>query len=126
MIQDTIVMPVIDSTYMHAVSLIENRQYKQALSMLEESYGEDYNTAVCLMSLGYDSRALDVMLKQPDTSDRNYLLSILYSRLGREKEALKMYVTSCDQDDSKIWRGKLDPEINKLIVTYNLYKDELY
>lgn len=57
MIQDTIVMPVIDSTYMHAVSLIENRQYKQALSMLEESYGEDYNTAVCLMSLGYDSRA---------------------------------------------------------------------
>ncbi|MCZ2669096.1 hypothetical protein O1399_21815, partial [Bacteroides fragilis] len=71
MIQDTIVMPVIDSTYMHAVSLIENRQYKQALSMLEESYGEDYNTAVCLMSLGYDSRALDVMLKQPDTSDRN-------------------------------------------------------
>lgn len=126
MIQDTIVMPVIDSTYMHAVSLIENRQYKQALSMLEESYGEDYNTAVCLMSLGYDSRALDVMLKQPDTSDRNYLLSILYSRLGREKEALKMYVRSCDQDDSKIWRGKLDPEINKLIVTYNLYKDELY
>lgn len=126
MIQDTIVMPVIDSTYMHAVSLIENRQYKQALSMLEEFYGEDYNTAVCLMSLGYDSRALDVMLKQPDTSDRNYLLSILYSRLGREKEALKMYVRSCDQDDSKIWRGKLDPEINKLIVTYNLYKDELY
>ena len=126
MIQDTIVMPVIDSTYMHAVSLIENRQYKQALSMLEEFYGEDYNTAVCLMSLGYDSRALDVMLKQPDTSDRNYLLSILYSRLGREKEALKMYVRSCDQDASKIWRGKLDPEINKLIVTYNLYKDELY
>lgn len=126
MIQDTIVMPVIDSTYMHAVSLIENRQYKQALSMLEEDYGEDYNTAVCLMSLGYDSRALDILLKQPDTSDRNYLAAILYSRLGREKEALRAYTKSCDQDDSKIWRGKLDPEINKLIVTYNLYKDELY
>lgn len=126
MILDTIVMPVIDSTYMQAVSFIEERQYKKALSILEDSYGEDYNTAVCLMSLGYDSSALDIMLKQPDTSDRNYLLAILYSRLGREKEALKAYVKSCDQDDSKIWRGKLDPEINKLIVTYNLYKDELY
>lgn len=126
MIQDTVVMPVIDSTYMEAVCLIEDRQYRRALSILEESYGEDYNTAVCLMSLGYDSRALDIMLAQPDTSDRNYLLAILYCRLGREEEALKTYVKSCDQDDSKIWRGRLDPEINKLIVTYNLYKDELY
>ena len=126
MIQDTVVMPVIDSTYMEAVGLIEDRQYGRALSILEESYGEDYNTAVCLMSLGYDSRALDIMLAQPDTSDRNYLLAILYCRLGREEEALKTYVKSCDQDDSKIWRGRLDPEINKLIVTYNLYKDELY
>lgn len=126
MIQDTVVMPVIDSTYMEAVGLIEDRQYRRALSILEESYGEDYNTAVCLMSLGYDSRALDIMLAQPDTSDRNYLLAILYCRLGREEEALKTYVKSCDQDDSKIWRGRLDPEINKLIVTYNLYKDELY
>lgn len=126
MIQDTVVMPVIDSTYMEAVRLIEDRQYRRALSILEESYGEDYNTAVCLMSLGYDSRALDIMLAQPDTSDRNYLLAILYCRLGREEEALKTYVKSCDQDDSKIWRGRLDPEINKLIVTYNLYKDELY
>lgn len=126
MIQDTVVMPVIDSTYMEAVRLIEDRQYRRALSILEESYGEDYNTAVCLMSLGYDSRALDIMLAQPDTSDRNYLLAILYCRLGREEEALKTYVKSCDQDGSKIWRGRLDPEINKLIVTYNLYKDELY
>lgn len=126
MIQDTVVMPVIDSTYMEAVRLIEDRQYRRALSILEESYGEDYNTAVCLMSLGYDSRALDIMLAQPDISDRNYLLAILYCRLGREEEALKTYVKSCDQDDSKIWRGRLDPEINKLIVTYNLYKDELY
>ena len=29
-----------------------------------------------------------------------------------------------DQDAGKIWRGRLDPEINTLIETYNLYKDE--
>ena len=126
MLQDTVVMPVIDTTYMQAVKMIEDRQYRQALAFLDVSYPDDYNTAVCLMSLGYDKRALEIMAGQPDTSDRNYLLAILYSRLKREEEALKMYVKSCDQDASKIWRGRLDPEINKLIVTYNLYKDELY
>ena len=126
MLQDTVVMPVIDTTYMQAVKMIEDRQYRQALAILDVSYPDDYNTAVCLMSLGYDKRALAIMAGQPDTSDRNYLLAILYSRLKREEEALKMYVKSCDQDASKIWRGRLDPEINKLIVTYNLYKDELY
>ena len=126
MLQDTIVMPVIDTTYMQAVKMIEDRQYRQALAILDVSYPDDYNTAVCLMSLGYDKRALEIMTEQADTSDRNYLLAILYSRLKREEDALKMYVKSCDQDASKIWRGKLDPEINKLIVTYHLYKDELY
>ena len=126
MLQDTVVMPVIDTTYMHAVKMIEDRQYRQALAILDVSYPDDYNTAVCLMSLGYDKRALEIMTEQTDTSDRNYLLAILYSRLKREEDALKMYVKSGDQDASKIWRGRLDPEINKLIVTYNLYKDELY
>lgn len=126
MLQDTIVMPVIDTTYMQAVKMIEDRQYRQALAILDVSYPDDYNTAVCLMSLGYDKRALEIMTEQADTSDRNYLLAILYSRLKREEDALKMYVKSCDLDASKIWRGRLDPEINKLIVTYNLYKDELY
>lgn len=126
MLQDTIVMPVIDTTYMQAVKMIEDRQYRQALAVLDTHYPGDYNTAVCLMSLGYDKRALEIMTEQPDSSDRNYLLAILYSRLKREEDALKMYVKSCDQDASKIWRGRLDPEINKLIVTYNLYKDELY
>ena len=126
MLHDTVVMPVIDTTYMHAVKMIEDRQYRQALAILDVSYPDDYNTAVCLMSLGYDKRALEIMTEQTDTSDRNYLLAILYSRLKREEDALKMYVKSCDQDASKIWRGRLDPEINKLIVTYNLYKDELY
>lgn len=126
MLQDTIVMPVIDTTYMQTVKMIEDRQYRQALAVLDTHYPDDYNTAVCLMSLGYDKRALEIMTEQPDSSDRNYLLAILYSRLKREEDALKMYVKSCDQDASKIWRGRLDPEINKLIVTYNLYKDELY
>lgn len=124
MIQDTIVMPVIDEEYSKAIEYIKSRKYMDALLMLEENYPDDYNTAICLMSLGYDKRALDIMLKQDDTSDRNYVLAILYSRLKNESEAVKHFVRSCEQDDSKIWRGRLDPEINILIENYNLFKDE--
>ena len=66
--------------------------------------------------LGYDARALEIMREQRDTSDRNYLFAILYSRLGRKEDAVKSYVRSCDQDAGKIWRGRLDPEINTLIA----------
>ena len=69
--------------------MIEDRQYRQALAILDVSYPDDYNTAVCLMSLGYDKRALEIMTEQTDTSDRNYLLAILYSRLKREEDASK-------------------------------------
>lgn len=124
MIQDTIVMPVIDTTYQRAVTMIEDRQYKEALILLDEQYPEDYNTAICLMSLGYDKRALEIMQKQTDTSDRNYLLAILYARLKNPEQAVKYYIKSCDQNESKIWRGKLDPEINNLIKTYNLFKND--
>lgn len=124
MIQDTIVMPVLDSTYLKAVKMIENRQYKKALVILDEFYKNDYNTAICLMSLGYDKRAMDIMLQQKDTSDRNYILAILFARLKDETQAVKYFIRSCEQDEAKIWRGRLDPEINILIKTYNLYKDE--
>lgn len=124
MIQDTIIVPIVDSTYLHAINLIEERKYKQALMQLDDLYPNDYNTAICLMSLGYDQRAFDIMIQQEDTSNRNYLLAILYCRLKRNEEAVKSYIKSCEQDETKIWRGKLDPEINELIKTYNLYQNE--
>lgn len=124
MLQDTIVMPVIDSTYLDAVRMIEDRQYTKALSVMDYEYPEDFNTAICLMSLGYDSKALNIFMKQEDTANRNYLIAILQSRLGNEKEAVKYFMKSCEQDEMKIYRGKLDPEINKLIKNYNLFKDE--
>ncbi len=123
MVQDTVVTDVVDTLYLAAVKMIENREYRAALGILEtEGYEEDYNTAVCLMSLGYDSRALDILEKQPDTADRNYLLAILYARLRREEEAVESFLLSCRQDPAKAWRGSLDPEINRLIVKHGLRK----
>lgn len=124
MIQDTIIMPVIDSTYMNAIKDIEAKNYKKALAVLSDEYPDDFNTAICLMSLGYDNTALSVMLKQKDSSNRNYILAILYARLNQEENAVRSYLRSCEQNADKIWRGRLDPEINKLIEKYNLNKDE--
>lgn len=122
MIKDTIHTTVPDTVYYAAIELLEKRQYKDALTTLSEY--NDFNTAICLMSLGYDDKALKIFERQKDTADRNYLLAILYSRMKRENDAVKAYLKSCEQDSSKRWRGNLDPEINKLIKAYNLNNDD--
>lgn len=118
MIKDFIYTTVLDSTYISGIKLMESRKYKEALSLLSEY--NDYNTAVCLMSLGYDQKALDILLAEKDSANKFYLMAIIYTRLKREAEAIQAFISSVSLDASKIYRGKLDPEINKLITTYNL------
>jgi hypothetical protein len=57
MVKDTIHTTVIDTAYMDAIKMMENRQYRQALQVLDEY--SDHNTAVCLMSLGFSARTID-------------------------------------------------------------------
>lgn len=123
MIKDTIHTTVIDDYYKRGVEFLQNRKYKDALVILSDY--NDYNTGVCLMSLGYDSRAYEILSLAPESSNRNYLLSILSSRLKKEEEAVRYFIKACENDESKIWRGKLDPEINRLMVAYNLYPNEI-
>ena len=47
-------------------------------------------------------------------------MAILFSRKRNYDKAVKHYLRSVELDDSKAWRGALDPEINKLIEMYNL------
>ena len=79
------------------------------------------------MSLGYDKPAYDILLKEPESGNQEYLLAILCSRMGKEAEAVRRFLHSCDLDGSKVYRGALDPEINRLINKYHLNKkiDEL-
>ena len=74
------------------------------------------------MSLGYDKPAYDILLKEQESANQEYLLAILCSRLGKEAEAVRRFLHSCELDDSKVYRGALDPEINRLIRAYNLNK----
>ena len=118
MIKDTIHTSVIDTAYMDAIKLLENRKYSAALATLDEY--RDYNTGVCLMSLGYDQRAIEVLQGLPQNDNTYYLLAILYVREKRIKEAVEAIEKACQLEPSKWYRGQLDPEINQIITDFKL------
>lgn len=122
MVKDTIQTTVIDTVYMDALKMLENRQYRDALNILEEY--NDQNTAVCYMSLGYDKPAIEVLQSLNPDENILYLLSILYVREKRTRDAITAFKRACELDISKWYRGTLDPEINQLITEYNLNFEE--
>lgn len=122
MIKDTIHTTEPDLLYTDAIKLMEKRKYSQALQILSEY--NDWNTGICLMSLGYDLAAYNIFSNEKESADSEYLLAILASRMGKEDEAVKRYLHACELDPTKRWRGALDPEINKLIKAYGLHQED--
>ena len=122
MVQDTLHTTVVDTEYMDALTLLMKHRYRDALRTLEPY--EDYNTAVCLLSLGYDSRALELLEKEKDTENVLYLKTVLLSRLHREDEAAECFRSCITIDEQKYWKGLLDPEVNRLIHDYQIQLPE--
>lgn len=122
MIKDTIHTTEPDTVYARSMELMKKRKYADALQILHDY--NDYNTAICLMSLGYDQAAYNILSNEHETANSEYLLAILASRLGKTQEAVTRYLHSVELDPMKRWRGTLDPEINKLIKAYNLNQEE--
>ena len=120
MTKDTIHTTEPDTLYARGRELLKSRKYKDALAILIEY--NDYNTAIAYMSLGYDKPAYDILLKEQKSANQQYLLAILCSRFGKEEEAVRRFLHACELDNSKVYRGALDPEINRLIRKYNLNK----
>lgn len=118
MIKDTIQTTEPDTEYAEALRKMEERKYKEALAVLINY--DDRNTAICYMSMGYDDAALGILLNQEEDSDNEYLLAILYTRKGKDEQGVKHFLRSVELNESKAWRGVLDPEINALIEKYNL------
>ena len=118
MVKDTIHTTVLDSTYMRGVNALLNMDYDAALALLRPY--EDFNTAIAYMGLDRDLSAMDILSRLKPTAPVNYLLAILYARLGNEQEAVSHYLQSCRQEPSYVHRGNLDPEISQLIKTYRL------
>ena len=123
MVEDVMYTDVIDTEYAEAIKLMDERKYKEAMPKLLEY--RDMNTAICYMSMGYNGTAVNILLEQPETADREYLLAVLYARVNMNDLAVQLFLKSCRMDNGKIERGELDPEIARLIKENNLY-NQLY
>ncbi len=118
MLKDTLHTTVVDSAYMEGVQALRDHDYDRAVSIL--SPYQDYNTAVACVALDRNVSALNILEACQPTANVNYLLAIVYSRQGRDRDAVERYLRSCSQDPSLVHRGNLDPEISSLIRTYQL------
>ena len=118
MIKDTVHTTVLDTTYMKGVRMLEERDYEGAAALLGPY--NDYNAAIAYVSLDRNVSAMNILKDLAKTPQVNYMLAIVYSRLGDERNAVERYLTSCSQDPSYVHRGNLDPEIAALIRKYNL------
>jgi len=118
MVKDTIQTTVLDEEYMAGVQAIRDRDYETAIRVLRPY--QDYNAAVAFTAMDYNASALQILEALPETDQVNYLLAVIYSRQGRDKDAVEHYLKACRQTPAYWHRGNLDPEISTLIKRYNL------
>ena len=119
MVKDTVHTTELDTIYAKGVQMIRDRDYENAIEILRPY--NDYNTAIAYVSMGYNASAMAILEQQEEkTAQVNYMLAILYSRQGKDREAVECYMHSCEQDPTYVHRGNLDPEISALIKRYSL------
>lgn len=122
MVKDTVNTTELDERYMEGVRLLKDMEYDKAVEILGPY--QDYNAAVAYMSAERNASALLILKDFEKTPQVNYLLAILYSRVGNTQEAVQCYMNACKADQSFVHRGNLDPEISQLIKLYGLNKQD--
>ena len=113
MTQDTVHTTEPDTLYLRGRELLRDRKYRAALEVLRPY--ADRNTAIALLSLGEDERALGVLYALPENDRTLYLQAIALARLGRREEALEAFARACAIDPNLEFRAGLDPELNELV-----------
>lgn len=122
MIKDTVNTTVLDSTYMRGVQLLKDHSYDEAIELLLPY--NDYNTAICFVALDRNVSAMNILKGCQKTAQVNYMLALLYARMGDDQNAVQHYLRSCNQEPSYVYRGNLDPEISYLINKFGLNRQE--
>lgn len=115
MIKDTIVLTVLDTTYMRGVQQLRDRDYVGALRTLNDYKSQ--NLAIVLLSLSYDEAAFEILEQLPPAEKNartDYLSAIALSRINRPQEGLEYYLKAIQADPVLKFRGNLDPEIQIL------------
>lgn len=120
MTEEVVVNTEIRPDYEKALDLLRDRKYWEALDIL--SNYPDYNTALCLVCMGYNAKAMELLENLKQTGNTEYLLAILAIRSGKENQAIQHLLKACELDPSKLYRVPLDPEIAGLVNKYRLQK----
>ncbi|MBR5493633.1 MAG: hypothetical protein IKV77_11015 [Alistipes sp.] len=113
MVKDTIHTTIIDTLYARSVELLDQRRYEEALNILQ-AY-DDRNTAVAMLSLGFDEQAYRVLMQLKEDATVAYLRAIACVRLQKIDEGRKHFKRACELQSTFEYRGRLDPEISILI-----------
>lgn len=121
MLKDTVHTTVLDSVYMRGVEALKERDYKLAVTLLRPY--NCYNAAVAYVCMDYNKSALDILCRLPRDARRDYMLAVVYGRLGNEELAVEHFLNSVEQDEAMRHRGNLDPEISALIKKYGLFNN---
>lgn len=105
--------------YAEAVQLLKNGEYMEALEILAP-YG-DYNAALCLVCMGYNDKAQNVLDRLPESPKNEYLSAIIFARKKDDQEATKRLINACKLDPGLYDRIKLDSEVSELANRINLW-----
>lgn len=106
--------------YAEGVRLLKEREYRPALEILANY--PDYNTALCLVSLGYNDKALKLLSQLPKTAKNDYLLAVIHARNNDKQKAANYLMNACSSDPDIYHRISLDSELSTLVTELNLWK----
>lgn len=121
MVKDTVHTTVLDTIYMAGLKAVEDRDYESAIRLLGPY--RDYNAAVAFAAMGYNHSALEILESIPSSDKVNYMLALIWSRLGNPSKAVSYFLQSCRENEAMRYRANLDPEIYLLIKEYGLSTD---
>lgn len=99
--------------------------YKGALDILNNY--PDYNSALCLVALGYNAQAIQLLDKlSPSNAKMDYLRAIVYSRDKQFQHARHYLLQSIKQNPQLAYKVDIEPEFAPLLAEYpTLHKEAI-
>lgn len=98
--------------YKAGLERLKVRDYTGALTILR--FYPDYNASVCLVALGMNDKALELLNKIPETGKSLYLKSIVLVRLNKIDEARKSLEDACKKESFLGYKADIEPELASL------------
>lgn len=101
------------NNYKAGLDRLKVRDYAGALTILR--FFPDYNAAICLVGLGMNDKALELLNKIEPTGKSLYLKSIVLVRLNKLEEAKEALTEACKRESFLGYKADIEPELSKIL-----------